>query len=307
MKAAFIFPGQGAQYPGMGKDFYEKFEIAKKIYDKASDVAGMDITELCFEENDKLNITKYTQIAMLVTSVAMLRVLEHEGVRPDVCAGLSLGEYSALVAANIMEFEDAVTVVKKRGVLMQEAVPTGGAMAAVLGTEQKLIEKICEETEGIVEIANYNCPGQIVISGESKAVDAASVKLKEAGAKRVVALNVSGPFHSSMLRKAGEKLGKTLESVQLNSITIPYIANVNAGCITDVREVKTLLERQVSSSVCWEQSIRNMINAGVEMFVEIGPGKTLTAFVKKIDRGVKTCNISKIEDIETVVNELKQQ
>lgn len=306
MKTAFVFPGQGAQFVGMGKDFYEGTEIAKNIFDKASEVSGMDLPKLCFEENDELNITKYTQVAMLVTSVAMLRVLEEKGVKADVCAGLSLGEYGALVAANVMNFEDAVKVVKQRGAFMQEAVPTGGAMAAVLGTEQELIEKICAETEGIVEVANYNCPGQIVISGESAAVEKASEKLKEAGAKRVVPLNVSGPFHSSMLEEAGKKLGKVLEDVQLNDITTPYVANVNAQYITDVAQVKDLLEKQVSSSVRWEQSVRKMIEDGVEAFVEIGPGRTLTGFMKKIDRNVKTFNIGSLEDIDAVVEALKE-
>lgn len=305
MKTAFIFPGQGAQYVGMGKDFYEQVPVSKAAYDQASEVCGMDIAALCFEENERINITEYTQIAMLATSVAMLRALEEQGVKPDVCAGLSLGEYGALVAANVMDYGDACHVVRQRGIYMQEAVPTGGAMSAVLGTDEALIERICEETDGVVEIANYNCPGQIVISGEQAAVDKASEALKEAGAKRVIPLKVSGPFHSSMLKGAGEKLRKELEQVTIHKITTPYAANVTAEYVSDEMEVKSLLEQQVSSSVRWEQTIRMMLADGVDTFVEIGPGKTLTGFMKKIDRGVTALNIEKLEDVEKAAAVLK--
>lgn len=305
MKTAFIFPGQGAQYIGMGKDFYEKTDSGKKAYDIASEICGMDIAALCFEENDKLNITEYTQIAMLATETAILWALEEQGVQKDVCAGLSLGEYGALVAAGVMDYKDACHVVRKRGIFMQEAVPTGGAMSAVLGTEEALIEKICEETEGIVEIANYNCPGQIVISGEEQAVARATEKLKEAGAKRVVPLKVSGPFHSSMLKGAGEKLSEELKNVVIHDITTPYAANVTAEYVKDAGQVKTLLEQQVYSSVRWEQTVRMMLADGVDTFVEIGPGRTLTGFMKKIDRSVTALNIEKYEDLDKVAESLK--
>lgn len=305
MKTAFIFPGQGAQYVGMGREFYEQIAVSRVAYEVAGKVCNVDMEALCFEENENLDRTEYTQLAILVTSVAMLWALEEKGVRPDVCAGLSLGEYSALVAAGVMDYEDACRVVRQRGIYMQEAVPAGGAMSAVLGGEKAVIEKICERDEGIVEIANYNCPGQIVISGEQKALERAAVALKEAGAKRIVPLKVSGPFHSSMLREAGRKLQRELENVSLHSITIPYIANVTAEYVTDHAVVKKLLERQISSSVRWEQTIRTMLADGVDTFVEIGPGKTLTGFMKKIDRTVRVLNIERLEDLERASVEWK--
>lgn len=297
-KTAFMFPGQGAQYIGMGKDFYEASATAKRIFDTASDILGFSMTELVFEENDRLNITEYTQAAMLTTSAAMLEVLKEKGAVSDVNAGLSLGEYGALIASGVMTFEDAVKVVRKRGIYMQEEVPQGlGAMAAVLALDISTIEKVCEETEGIVTVANYNCPGQIVISGETDAVAKASEKLKEAGAKRVVPLNVSGPFHSKMLEGAGVKLAAVLDTVAIANPTVPYITNVTAEYVRDNSQIKELLCRQVSSSVMWQQSVERMIADGVDTFVEIGPGKTLTSFVKKINREVKTINIEKYEDI----------
>lgn len=305
MKTAFIFPGQGAQYTGMGKDFYENVQMSREAFEIAGKVCGMDIKALCFEESEQLNITEFTQIAMVTTEIAILRALEEKGWKADVCAGLSLGEYSALAAAGFMSFEDVCRVVRQRGILMQEAVPFGGAMAAVLGTEAEVIERICRETEGIVEIANYNCPGQIVISGEEKAVGKASESLKEAGAKRVIPLKVSGPFHSSMLKEAGVKLGEVLDDVSLMDGEIPYVANVTAQYVTDKEAVKSLLEQQVSSSVCWEQSIRRMLEDGVDTFIEIGPGRTLTGFMKKIDRKVTAFNIEKLEDLNKITEYLK--
>ena len=251
-KIAFVFPGQGAQYTGMAKDFYEKFPVSREVFEKASKVSGLNVETLCFEENEILNITEYTQIAMLTAEIAILRAVEEAGIRSQVNAGLSLGEYGALVASGVMKEEDAFTVVRKRGSFMQEAYPTGGAMSAVLGTDAELIEKICNETQGIVSIANYNCPGQIVITGEQKAVDTAAAALKEAGAKRCTPLNVSGPFHSAMLLPAGEKLAAELEQVEIHKIAVPYITNVTADFVTDSSEVKELLIKQISSSVRWQ-------------------------------------------------------
>lgn len=298
-KVAFIFPGQGAQTAGMGRDFYEQTETGKKVFDRASELLGFSMPELCFEKNDRLDITKYTQAAMVTTSIAMMKVLmEQTGIRPDVAAGLSLGEYCALAAAGVMSWEDAITTVRQRGILMQEAVPAGiGSMAAVLALDGEVIEKVLSDIED-VQIANYNCPGQIVISGKKEAVDLAGTKLKEAGAKRVIPLNVSGPFHSEMLVGAGEKLGKVLESVTVNTPVIPYVANVTAQYVTAAEEVKPLLTKQVSSSVRWQQSVETMLADGVDTFVEIGPGKTLTGFMKKITRDVTVFNIEKIEDLE---------
>ena len=297
-KIAFIFPGQGAQVCGMGKDFYEQTEIGKQVFDKASELLGFSMPELCFEENDRLDITEYTQAAMVTTSIAMMKVLTaRTGIKPDVAAGLSLGEYCAIAAAGVMSEEDAITTVRQRGILMQEAVPVGvGAMAAVLAMDAKKIEEVIGDIEG-VQIANYNCPGQIVISGLKEAVETACEKLKEAGAKRTVMLNVSGPFHSKMLTGAGEKLGRVLEGVEVHTPVIPYVANVTASYVTDAKEVKPLLEKQVSSSVRWQQSVEAMLADGVDTFIEIGPGKTLAGFMKKIDRTVKVINIEKLEDI----------
>ena len=301
---AFVFPGQGAQYTGMAKDFYEKYPVCREVFDRASKASGLDVEALCFEENENLNITEYTQIAMLAAEIAILRAVEESGITSQVNAGLSLGEYGALVASGVMTEEDAFAVVRKRGILMQEAYPTGGAMSAVLGTDAKLIEKICEETEGIVSIANYNCPGQIVITGEEKAVAAAGEALKAAGARRVIPLKVSGPFHCGLLREAGEKLGQALEDVEIQKFTIPYVTNVTAQNVTETEQVKELLVKQVSSSVRWQQCVEQMISDGVDTFIEIGPGKTLTGFLKKINRNVKALHIEKTEDLEAVRKEL---
>ena len=300
-KIAFIFPGQGAQVCGMGQEFYEQTETGKEIFDKASEILGFSVPELCFEKNEKLDLTEYTQPAMVTASIAMTRVLvERTGIKPAVTAGLSLGEYAAMAAAGVMSAEDAIKTVRQRGILMQEAVPAGlGAMAAVLAMDAAKIEEVIAPIEG-VQIANYNCPGQIVISGKKEAVDEATAALKEAGAKRVLPLNVSGPFHSKMLTEAGEKLGKVLETVEIHNPEVPYVANVTADYVTDGAMVKDLLERQVSSSVRWEQSIRKMLEDGVDTFIEIGPGKTLTGFMKKIDRNAKAMNIETLADIEKV-------
>ena len=304
-KIAFIFPGQGAQACGMGQDFYEHTETGKRIFDKATELMGFSMPQLCFEENDRLDITEYTQAAMVTASIAMMRVLEENGIKPDVAAGLSLGEYCALAAAGVMSDEDAIWTVRQRGILMQEAVPVGeGAMAAILALDAAAIEEVTGAMEG-VWIANYNCPGQIVISGEKAAVEEACEKLKAAGAKRAVMLNVSGPFHSGMLADAGEKLGEVLSQVELHEPQIPYVANVTAQYVKSAAEVKELLTRQVSSSVRWQQSVEAMIADGVDTFIEIGPGKTLAGFMRKISRDVKTLNVEKLEDIGKVAEALK--
>ena len=289
----------------MGKDFYEQTETGKRIFDKATQLMGFSMPQLCFEENDRLDITEYTQAAMVTASIAMMRVLEENGIKPDVAAGLSLGEYCALAAAGVMSDEDAIWTVRQRGILMQEAVPVGeGAMAAILALDAAAIEEVTGAMEG-VWIANYNCPGQIVISGEKAAVEEACEKLKAAGAKRAVMLNVSGPFHSGMLTAAGEKLGQVLSQVELHEPQIPYVANVTAQYVKSAGEVKELLTRQVSSSVRWQQSVEAMIGDGVDTFIEIGPGKTLAGFMRKISRDVKTLNVEKLEDIGKAAEALK--
>lgn len=298
-KTAFIFPGQGAQYVGMAQDFYDSYKESKQVFEEAEDTLSMNIKDLCFIENEQLHITEFTQIAMLTACTAILRQVESLGIKADVTAGLSLGQYPALVANKAFSFADAAKVVQMRGKLMQEAVPSGvGSMVAVLGLSEELTLKICEETSGIVTIANYNCPGQIVISGEKKAVEDASTLIKEAGAKRVLPLNVSGPFHSPMLTGAGEALKKILEPIIIHNPIIPYVDNTNATYIYERNNIKELLAKQVYSSVMWQQSVETMIQNGVDTFIEMGPGKTLTSFVKKISKDCKTINIEKVMDLE---------
>ena len=300
-KIAFIYPGQGAQKPGMGKDFYENSELAKAVYDKASELLQIDMKALCFEENEKLDLTEYTQAALVTTCLAMTKVVEERGLKPDVTAGLSLGEYCAISVAGGMKEEDAISLVRKRGILMQNTVPAGeGAMAAILGMDASVIEEGIKDLEGVT-VANYNCPGQIVITGETKAVEKAAEILKEAGAKRAVLLNVSGPFHSPMLKQAGEELAKEMEKVEMEPLQIPYVTNVTAEYVTDIRETKKLLAEQVAASVRWQESVERMIAEGVDTFVEIGPGKTLAGFLRKIDRSVKVYNIGTWEDVDKVV------
>lgn len=295
-----MFPGQGSQYIGMGKEFYEQIPICKEVYDLASEVTGLDIPALCFEENEKINITEYTQICMLTTEAAIYMALEQNGYQPDVTAGLSLGEYGALIASGVMTAEEAFELVRKRGIFMQEAVPAGGAMAAVLGLDAAAIEQICretaEQTGSEVSIANYNCPGQIVISGQEETVHLAGETCKASGAKRVVPLKVSGPFHSKMLQGAGEKLKEELKKVEISDSFVPYIANVTADYVTKKEEVKPLLASQVSSSVRWQQTIERLLADGADEFIEIGPGRTLSGFVKKVNRDVKVSSIDKMED-----------
>ena len=303
-KIAFIFPGQGAQKVGMGKDFYEQFEAAREVFDNANSWLDVDVKALCFEENDKLNLTQYTQAAMVTTSMAMVRVLEEKGLHPQMTAGLSLGEYCAIATAGAMSLKDAIVTVRKRGILMEQAVPAGeGGMAAVLGMEAADIEAVLEPIDG-VSIANYNCPGQIVITGVKNSLATAMEKLKEAGAKRIVELAVSGPFHSAMLAQAGEKLAEELETVELGKLEIPYVTNVTADVVTDTAEIKGLLAKQICASVRWQQSIEKMIEEGVDTFVEIGPGKTLTGFLRKINRDVTAYNIETVADMEAVLEKL---
>ena len=298
MKAAFIFPGQGAQKFGMGKDFYENVEASRQVYELASHVLGMDVAKLCFEENDRLDQTRYTQVGLLATEIAILKAVEEKGISPVITGGLSLGEYAALVAAKKMSVEDALRVIERRGLFMQEAVPTGGAMSAILGLDADVIRSVCESTEGIVEVANDNCPGQTVISGEAHAVETAGAALKEAGARMVTPLKVSGPFHSSMLKDAGMRLKPELEKVTWMTSDIPYVSNTTAEIITDSSVIEELLIRQVSEGVRWQEDIQQMIAYGVDTFIEIGPGKTLAGFLKRIDRKLKCITIETVEDLK---------
>lgn len=284
----------------MGQSFYEADADARAVFDEASELLGYDMKALCFEENEKLNLTQYTQPAMVTTGIAIMKVVEKQGLLPDTAAGLSLGEYEALYAAGALSVTDAIRVVARRGELMEAAVPAGvGAMAAVLGAEASLIEETLAEIPE-VWIANYNCPGQIVISGKKEAVEAAAEALKARGIKRVLMLNVSGPFHSGLLREAGEELGKVLAETEIHPLRIPYYANVTGGIVEDAAKVRGLLTEQVYSSVRFEQSIRNMLSAGVDTFYELGPGKTLAGFVKKIDREATVVNIETMEDLAKI-------
>lgn len=318
-KRVFMFPGQGSQYIGMGKDFYENEASSKAVFELASKVTGLDVEGLCFEENDRINITEYTQICMLAVEAAMFEAIREKGIEFDAAAGLSLGEYGALIASGALSLEDAFKVVRQRGIFMQNAVPEGGGMTAIIGLDPEVIEEVCknvvsEGTEAlesefnnlpyVVSVANYNNPKQTVITGRKDAVTKAGDICMEKGALKAVSLNVSGPFHSVLLEGAGNELYEALADVNIKEIKIPYIANATAEYVNDPAEVKELLRKQVSSSVRWTQTLEKLIKDGFDEFVEIGPGHTLTGFVKKIDRSLKTVNIETYEDFMTYVQNI---
>ena len=297
-KTAFLFPGQGVQKCGMGKDFYENSQQAARLFEEAGEALGLDMKALCFEENDLLDQTEYTQAALATTYLAMCRGLEQRGIKPDITAGLSLGEYAAIAVAGAMSDLEAIRLVRKRGMLMQHTVPSGeGAMCAILALDEKKIEEVLEDIPDVT-IANYNCPGQIVITGKTAAVHLAAEKLKEAGARRTLMLNVSGPFHSPMLKAAEKDLRQELEQIQFKTLQIPYVTNVNAQKITEESEIADLLVRQMYSPVRWMQSMQTLIEDQVDTFIEIGPGKTLEGFLKKIDKNVQVLHVSCWEDLE---------
>ena len=297
-KIAFIFPGQGSQYVGMGKDFYDSYEEVRELFRLANEVTGLNLEEICFTENEKLNRTEYTQIAMLLVEMSILKVVRKLGVTADMSAGLSLGEYGALAAADVLSDRDLLDLIRKRGIYMQNAYPTGGGMCAILGLDTELVEKACEETDGYVRIANYNCPGQLIITGEKAPVTNAAKKCSELGAKKTVELNVSGPFHSSLLKDAADKLAEELKNVSINNPGIPYVCNVDATEVTNNESIAKLLSDQVISPVKWEQSFRFMLDKGIDTFIEMGPGKTLSGFAKRIDRAAKVISIQTVEDLE---------
>ena len=281
-KIAFIFPGQGAQACGMGQDFYEQTETGKRIFDKATELMGFSMPQLCFEENDRLDITEYTQAAMVTASIAMMRVLEENGINPDVAAGLSLGEYCALAAAGVMSDEDAIRTVRQRGILMQEAVPVGeGAMAAILALDASAIEEVTGAMEG-VWIANYNCPGQIVISGSIEGINKACELMKAAGAKRALPLKVGGAFHSPLMNPAKVELEAAINATEIHAPKCPVYQNVDAMPHTDPVEIKKNLVAQLTASVRWTQTVKNMVADGATDFTECGPGAVLQGLIKKI-------------------------
>lgn len=305
MKTAFLFSGQGAQKLGMAKDLYDEFDIVREIFDQASQVLGYDLRGLIDNDEAKLNETQYTQPAILTTSVAIFRLLSEQGIKPDLVAGLSLGEYSALVASGALGFAEAVALVAKRGQYMTEAAPTGsGKMVAVMNTEAALIEEICEQASerGIVSPANYNTPAQIVIGGQAEAVDYAVELLKEAGVKRLIELQVSGPFHTAILKPASEKLAKELEQVNFNSFKLELISNTTAKVMKDT-EIKELLTRQVMEPVRFYESIETMKELGVQRFIEVGPGKVLSGFIKKIDKEASFTNVEDLASFKALLAE----
>ncbi|MEQ9764832.1 ACP S-malonyltransferase [Streptococcus sp. ZJ151] len=308
-KTAFLFAGQGAQTLGMARDLYEHFEIIKETFDQARQVLGYDIRSLIDDNQDKLDQTRYTQPAILTTSVAIYRLLMEKGIRPDIVAGLSLGEYSALVAAGALEFETALRVVAKRGQLMEEAAPAGiGKMVAIMNTDVSLIEEACQKASdlGVVSPANYNTPQQIVIGGEIAAVDMALAMLKEAGVKRMIPLKVSGPFHTALLQKASQGLTEVLEKVTFNEFKIPLVGNTEAKLMAK-DDVKSLLARQVIEPVRFYESIAEIQAFGVDRVIEIGPGKVLSGFIKKIDKSLPTISVNDLASLEQLLNQISEE
>ena len=309
MKTAFIFPGQGAQSVGMGKDFYDNFDAAKKLFDEADDALGYSISKMCFEgSEDDLKLTANTQPAILVVSVIVNELLKSEGITADISGGHSLGEYSALVAAGSLKFRDAVVLVHKRGQFMQEAVPVGeGAMAAIIGLDDDTIIKICADSSevGAVQAVNFNCPGQTVIAGKVRGVETAVERLKSAGAKKAVILPVSAPFHSTLMAPAAIKLAAELDKVELVDAAFPVAANVNGELETSAASIKENLVAQADHPVKWIACVEAMKNFGAETFIECGPGKTLCGFNRRIDKKIRSLNVEDIDSLKKTFEALR--
>lgn len=302
-KVAFIFPGQGAQKIGMGKDFYDNFDIAKKLFNEADEALGYSIKNMCFEGSEEdLKLTANTQPAILVVSVIVSEILKSKGITPSIAGGHSLGEYSALVCADVIDFKDAVVLVHKRGQFMQEAVPVGeGAMAAIIGLEDDTINKICAEVNEEVQAVNFNCPGQTVIAGSTKGVEIAVEKLKSAGATKAIILPVSAPFHSTLMKPAAEKLAIELDKINFRDAKFPIVANVNGKLETEAEVIKQNLITQADHPVKWIDCVKTMKEFDAETFVECGPGKTLCGFNRRIDRKIESLNVEDIESLNKTV------
>lgn len=309
MKTAFMFSGQGAQYKGMGKELCENFKCAEEIFDRADKALGFSIKEVCFDDEEKLNKTEFTQPAILTMSTAALKVLEEHGIKADYAAGLSLGEYSAYVCSGAFDFDETVSVVRKRGRFMTEAVPEGvGAMYAILGLDRKTVEDTCEEYKqyGFVSPANYNAPGQIVIAGEAEVAEKTAAALKEKGAKMTVKLNVSGPFHTALLKPASDRLAVELEKMNISDMKMPVITNVTGTVVENKADIIPILIKQVMSPVKWEDTINYLASQGVETFIEVGPGKTLSGFVKRTVKGVKIYNVEDMKSLKKTLKGLEE-
>ena len=310
-KLAFIFPGQGAQSVGMGKDFYDNYDIAKTLFNEADEALGYSIKDMCFNGTaDDLKLTANTQPAILIVSVIAGEILKQNGIEPDIAGGHSLGEYSALVEAGVLDFKDAVALVHKRGQFMQEAVPVGeGAMAAIIGLDDDKIVEVCTDVSakvGAVQAVNFNCPGQTVIAGTAKGVEEAVEQLKSAGAKKAVVLPVSAPFHSTLMQPAAKKLAVELEKVKFNDAKFPIAANVNGKLETKADVIKQNLITQADHPVKWIACVNAMKEFGADTFVEAGPGKTLCGFNKRIDRALVSFNVEDIESLQKTVESLKK-